>query len=266
MSIKSGDATSELKMPKSIKRILISQPEPVGERSPYHDVSKRNNFKVDFVPFLNVESITLREFRKFKVNIPDYTAIIFNSKNAIDYFFKICEEIRHKMPQDAKYFCSSEQIAFYLQKYIQYRKRKVVYANGTTSDLQNILLKHKSTEKFLMPCSTTGVGQLSNFLKANKFDFAEAIMYRMVPNENLKKKNFDYDIVTFFNTEGIKAFFSVFPTFKQGKTIIGAFGEQTQNALKEKGLQVLINAPVGEIKSMVMAIDKLFKDYPNFKQ
>lgn len=253
-------------MPKSIKRILISQPEPVGERSPYHDVSKRYNFKVDFVPFLNVESITLREFRKFKVNIPDFTAVIFNSKNAIDYFFKICEEIRHKMPQDAKYFCSSEQIAFYLQKYIQYRKRKVVYANGTTADLQNILLKHKSAEKFLMPCSTTGVGQLANFLKTNKFDFAEAIMYRMVPNENLKKKNFDYDIITFFNTEGIKAFFSVFPTFKQGKTIIGAFGEQTQNALKEKGLQVLINAPIGEIKSMVMGIDKLFKDYPNFKQ
>jgi len=254
-----------LKFPKGIKRILISQPEPQGERSPYHDVSKRYNFKVDFIPFLNVESITLREFRKFKINIPEYSAVIFNSKNAIDYFFKICEEIRHKMPQDAKYFCSSEQIAFYLQKYIQYRKRKVVYANGTVQDLQTILSKHKANEKFIMPCSSTGTGQLSVFLKQNKFNYAEAIMYKMVPNENLKKKNFDYDLISFFNPEGVKAFYSVFPTFKQGKTIIGAFGEPTQKALMDKGLQVVVKAPVGEIKSMVMAIDKLFKDYPNLK-
>lgn len=169
------------------------------------------------------------------------------------------------MPQDAKYFCSSEQIAFYLQKYIQYRKRKVVYANGTTQDLQNILIKHKATEKFIMPCSSTGIGQLAIFLKTNKFDFAEAIMYKMVPNDNLKKKNFDYDLIAFFNLEGVKAFFSLFPDFKQGKTIIGAFGEQTQKALKEKEMNVLVKAPVDEIKSMVMAIDRLYKDYPNLK-
>lgn len=250
-------------MPKSIKRILVSQQEPQGERSPYHEVSKRHNFKVDFIPFLNVESITLREFRKFKINIPDYTSVIFNSKNAIDYFFKLCDEIRHKMPQEAKYFCSSEQIAFYLQKYIQYRKRKVVYANGTLSDFQNILLKHKATEKFIMPCSSVGIGQLSLYLKANKFDFSEAIMYRMVPNLDVKKRNFDYDLVAFFNIEGVKAFFSLYPDFKQGKTIIGGFGEATQIELEKRGYRVLVKAPKNEIKSMVMAIELLFKENPS---
>lgn len=249
-------------MPKSIKKILVSQQEPQGERSPYYDVSKRYNFRVDFIPFLNVESITLREFRKFKINIPDYSSVIFNSKNAIDYFFKLCDEIRYKMPQEAKYFCSSEQIAFYLQKYIQYRKRKVIYADGTIQDFQSILSKHKASERFIMPCSSVGVGQLSNFLKANKFNISEAVMYKMVPNQDLKKKNFDYDLIAFFNLEGVKAFYSVYPDFKQGKVIIAAFGEPTQKALEAKGLNVMVKAPVGEIKSMVMAIEKLFRDYP----
>ncbi|MFN9321206.1 MAG: uroporphyrinogen-III synthase, partial [Chitinophagales bacterium] len=191
-----------------------------------------------------------------------YTSVIFNSKNAIDYFFKLCDEIRHKMPQEAKYFCSSEQIAFYLQKYIQYRKRKVVYANGTLADFQTILSKHKATEKFIMPCSSVGIGQLSIFLKANKFDFTEAIMYKMVPNLDIKKRNFDYDLVAFFNIEGVKAFFTLFSDFKQGRTIIGAFGDATQKDLESRGYRVLVKAPKGEIKSMVMAIEQLFKDNP----
>lgn len=216
---------------------------------------------MDFIPYLNVEGIALREFRKNKINIPDYTAVIFNSKNAIDFFFKVLEDLRFKMPQESKYFCSSEQIAFYLQKYIQYRKRKVVYANGTSEDLQSILSKHKS-EKFILPCSSVGIGQLSNFLKTHKFNYSEAIMYKMVPNEALSKKNFDYDLITFFNPEGVKAFFSIFPNFKQGKTIIGAFGDSTVKALLDKKVHVLVKAPIGEVKSMVMAIDKLFKDMP----
>lgn len=219
---------------------------------------------MDFVPYLNVEGIALREFRKNKINIPDFTAVIFNSKNAIDFYFKVCDDLRHKMPQDAKYFCSSEQIAFYLQKYIQYRKRKVVYSNGTIEDLQSILLKNR-TEKFVLPCSSLGIGQLPNFLKHHKLDFSEAIMYRMVPNEALLKKAFEYDLITFFNPEGVKAFFSIFPNFKQGKTIIGAFGEATQKALKDFNMHVMAKAPDGEIKSMVMAIEKLFKDYPNLR-
>jgi len=170
------------------------------------------------------------------------------------------------MPQEAKYFCSSEQIAFYLQKYIQYRKRKVVYANGTLTDFQNILLKHKDTEKFIMPCSSVGIGQLSLYLKANKFDFSEATMYRMVPNLDIKKRNFDYDLVAFFNIEGVKAFFSLFQDFKQGRTIIGAFGEATQLELEKRGYRVLVKAPRNEIKSMVMAIELLFKENPGLSR
>jgi uroporphyrinogen-III synthase len=170
------------------------------------------------------------------------------------------------MPQEAKYFCSSEQIAFYLQKYIQYRKRKVVYANGTLTDFQNILAKHRATEKFIMPCSSVGVGQLSQYLKTNKFDFSEAIMYKMIPNQDIKRRNFDYDLVAFFNIEGVKAFFTIFTDFKQGKTIIGAFGEATQKELEKRGYRVLVKAPQGEIKSMVMAIEQLFKDIPTLSR
>ena len=167
------------------------------------------------------------------------------------------------MPQDSKYFCSSEQIAFYLQKYIQYRKRKVIYADGTRADLQSILLKHKANEKFIMPCSSVGVGQLSAFLKSNKFNISEAVMYKMVPNQDLKKKNFDYDIIAFFNIEGVKAFFKIHPDFRQGRTIVGAFGEATQKELVERELKVIVKAPQDEIRSMVMAIEKLFKENPS---
>jgi uroporphyrinogen-III synthase len=252
----------DVKLPRSVKKILISQPEPTGERSPYHEISKRYGFRMDFVPYLNVEGIPLREYRKNKINIPDFSAVIFNSKNAIDFFFKVCDELRYKMPQEAKYFCSSEQIAFYLQKYIQYRKRKVVYANGTATDLQTILTKNK-VEKFLLPCSAAGIGSLPIFLSEGKFDFAEAVMYRMVPNEALLKKNFEYDLITFFNPEGVRAFFSLFPEFKQGKTIIGAFGASTQKELEDNKMYVMVKAPIGEIKSMVMAIEKMFKDNPS---
>lgn len=259
-----GDKSETL--PDFIKHILISQPEPIGEKSPYLELSKKYNLKIDFKPFLKVESIPLREFRKSKVNISEYSSVIFNSKNAIDYFFKICDEMRLKMPQDTKYFCSSETIAFYLQKYIQYRKRKVTYANGTLDDFQNVLLKYKDTEKFILPCSSVGTGQLSFYLKNNKFDFKEVVMYRMVANESLKEIAMNHQMITFFNPEGVKSFFTLFPDFKQKKVAIGAFGESTIKALKSYGMEVHAPAPIGEIKSMVMAIDKLFKEIPKLKK
>lgn len=253
-------------LPDFIKHVLISQPEPVGEKSPYLELSKKYNLKIDFKPFLKVESIPLREFRKSKVNIAEYSSVIFNSKNAIDYFFKICEEMRHKMPQDTKYFCSSETIAFYLQKYIQYRKRKVTYANGTLDDFQNLLLKHKVNENFVLPCSSVGTGQLSLYLKNNKFDFKEVVMYRMVANETIKESELNHQMITFFNPEGVKSFFTLFPDFKQKKVAIGAFGDTTIKALKSFGMEVHAPAPIGEVKSMVMAIDKLFKEFPKLKK
>lgn len=253
-------------LPKHIKNILISQPEPTGEKSPYTELSKRYKLKFTYIPFLKVESLTLREFRKNKINIADYTAIIFNSKNAIDYFFKICEEMRHKMPQEAKYICSSEAIAYYLQKYIQYRKRKVIYSNGTPQDMQTILKKYQATDNFLLPCSALGIGFLPTFLKQNKFNFTEAIMYRMVPNDELKSKTLNHDLITFFNPEGVKAFMTIFPDFKDQRIAIGAFGEATQLELKKNGITVHAKAPYEEIKSMVMAIEKLFKDNPDLAE
>jgi hypothetical protein len=172
----------ELKtLPKKIKNVLITQPEPVGEKSPYTDLSKRYKLKITFMPLLKVESLTLREFRKNKINIAEFTAVIFNSKNAIDYFFKICDEMRHKMPQEAKYICSSEAIAYYLQKYIRYRKRKVIYSNGTPADLQSILKKFQANEKFLLPCSAVGIGFLPTFLKQNKFKLFVRIIRKTIP-------------------------------------------------------------------------------------
>jgi uroporphyrinogen-III synthase len=254
----------ELKtLPKKIKNVLITQPEPVGEKSPYTDLSKRYKLKITFMPLLKVESLTLREFRKNKINIAEYSAVIFNSKNAIDYFFKICDEMRHKMPQEAKYICSSEAIAYYLQKYIRYRKRKVIYSNGTPTDLQNILKKFQANEKFLLPCSAVGIGFLPSFLKQNKFKFSEAVMYRMIPNEGFNEKHLNNDMITFFNPEGVKAFFTLFPDFKQDHIAVGAFGESTQAQLKKQKMDVHAKAPVGEVKSMVMAIDKLFREYPD---
>jgi uroporphyrinogen-III synthase len=253
-------------LPRHIKNILISQPEPTGEKSPYTELSKKYKLKFTYIPFLKVESLTLREFRKNKINIADYTAIIFNSKNAIDYFFKICEEMRHKMPQEAKYICSSEAIAYYLQKYIQYRKRKVIYSNGTPQDMQNILKKYQATDNFLLPCSALGIGFLPAFLKQNKFNFTEAIMYRMVPNDDLKSKTLNYDLITFFNPEGVKAFMTIYPEFIDQRIAIGAFGEATQLELKKNGITVHAKAPIDEIKSMVMAIEKLFKDNPDLAE
>jgi uroporphyrinogen-III synthase len=258
--------SEKLLMPKHVKHVMITQPEPVGEKSPYSEISKKYNFKVDFKPLLMVESISLREFRKQKINVPEFTAVIFNSKNAIDYFFKICEELRHKMPQDAKYFCASETIALYLQKYIKYRKRKVIYSNGTLEDFQSILIKHQSAESFILPCSSVGIGLLPKFLKDKKFKFVEAIMYQMVPNMELKDKPLHHEIVTFFNPEGVRAFKNIFPNFVQNEIIIGAFGEATIKSLESLGLRVLVQAPKGEIKSMVMGIDKLFKDYPKLQK
>lgn len=249
-------------LPKKIKNVLITQPEPVGEKSPYTDLSKRYKLKISFIPLLKVESLTLREFRKNKINIAEFTAVIFNSKNAIDYFFKICDEMRHKMPQEAKYICSSEAIAYYLQKYIRYRKRKVIYSNGTPADLQSVLKKFQANEKFLLPCSAVGIGVLPTFLKQNKFKFAEAVMYRMVPNEEFNEKHLNNDMITFFNPEGVKAFFTLFPEFKQDHIAVGAFGESTQAQLKKQKMDIHAKAPLGEVKSMVMAIDRLFREYP----
>jgi uroporphyrinogen-III synthase len=213
---------------------------------------------MDFKPFLVVEAIAVKEFRKARVNPGEFSAIIFNSRNAIDYFFKICDEMRVRMPQDTKYFCASETIALYLQKYIQYRKRKVFYGDGSVDELKVILNKHKLNEKYLLPCSSIGIGVLPEFLKKNGFVHTEAVMYRTVITEF--KKDLTHDMITFFNPEGVRAFFKNFPNFKQGNKVIGAFGEATQKLLEQMGIIIHARAPLGEVKSMSMAIEKLVQE------
>ena len=247
---------SKVTLPDSLKTILISQPNPQGEKSPYHELAKRHSLKIDFKPFLSVESITLKEFRKARINPSEFSAIIFNSRNAIDYFFKICEEMRVKMAQETKYFCASETIALYLQKYIQYRKRKVFYGDGSIDELKSILNKHKLNEKYLLPCSAIGIGPLPEFLKKNGFIFSEAIMYRTVTTD-FKGKDFNHEMITFFNPEGVRAFLKNFPNYKQGSKLFGAFGEATQKLLETAGYNIHARAPFEEVKSMSMAIDKL---------
>ncbi|MBK7957967.1 MAG: uroporphyrinogen-III synthase [Bacteroidetes bacterium] len=242
-------------LPDSFRTVLISQPEPVGEKTPYHDLAKKCGLRFDFKPFLTVEGIPVKDFRKARINPGEYSAVIFNSRNAIDYFFKICEEMRVKMAQETKYFCASETIALYLQKYIQYRKRKVFYGDGSIDELKSILTKHKADEKFLLPCSTLGIGPFPEFLKKNGFVFTEAVMYKTVIAEF--KKDFTHDMITFFNPEGVRAFLKNFPNFKQGSKLIGAFGEATQKLLEAEKLTIHARAPLGEIKSMSMAIEKL---------
>lgn len=244
-----------------VKKVLITQPEPVVEKTPYHELSRKYNFELDFIPMTNVEGLTVREFRKNKINIPDFTAIVFNSKNAIDYFFEMCDKIRHKMPQQTKYFCSSEVIAFYLQKYIQYRKRKVIYSDGTKGNFQELLLKNKSIDKFLYPCSAHGIGAIPKFLKAKKFNYDEVLMFKMVPNLEFKEVKVDHNLIVFFNSESVKSFEEMAGSLvEKNKIIFGGFGDNTQKTMKSFDMEPIVNAPSDQVLSISMAIDKLLRE------
>lgn len=244
-----------------VKKVLITQPQPTVEKTPYHELARKYNFKLEFIPMTTIEGITVREFRKNKVNIPDFSAIIFNSKNAIDFFFEMCDKIRHKMPQQTKYYCSSEIIAFYLQKYIQYRKRKVIFADGSKENFQELLLKNKSNDKFLYPCSAHGIGVIPQFLKSKKFDYSEVLMFKTVPNEEFKEIKVNHDLVVFFNSDSAKSFDMIAgESVKKNKILFGGFGINTQKTMKSLGMEPIVNAPQGQVLSISMAIDKVLRD------
>lgn len=239
-----------------IKTILISQPEPDNGKSPYYDIAKKYKIKVDFRKFIQVEGVSTKEFRKSKVVLNDYSAVIFTSRNSMDYFFSICESTRVKMSQETKYFCKSEAIALYLQKYIQYRKRKVFFGSGREDDLREILSKHKENEKFLLPCSNVSSSSLPDFLEKEGFDFKPAVMYKTVSSDLSDLENIFYDMILFFSPHGLKSLFENFPDFKQNDTRLGAFGDATAQAMKDHGLEVNIKAPTPGIPSMTMAVQK----------
>lgn len=241
-----------------VKSILITLPKPETEKSPYFDLAKKYNLKVDFRSFIHVEGVPARDFRKDKINIAEYTAVIFSSRNAVDHYFRICEEIRYDVPADLKYFCISESTALYLQKYIQYRKRKIFYGKQTASDLAEVLKKH-ANEKFLYPCSDVATEDTMNFLQKNGYNVTPAVLFKTVVSDLSDLADVFYDVIGFFSPSSIQSLYINFPDFKQNKTRIAAFGLNTQKAITDAGLIVDIAAPNPEAPSMIMAIENYIK-------
>ncbi len=237
-----------------IKKILISQPQPTTPKSPYYDLSEKNNVKIDFRPFIQVEGLLCKEFRKQKINILDHTAVIFTSRTAIDHFFRICEESRITVPDSTKYFCISEATAFYLQKYIVYRKRKIFHSTGKFTDLVEVIKKHKG-EKFLVPLSDAHKQEIPSLLNKAKVKYTKAILYRTVSSDLSDLKNIDYDVLVFFSPSGIVSLLHNFPDFKQNNILIASFGPATAKAVKAAGLRLDIQAPMPQAPSMSAALD-----------
>ncbi len=244
----------------SIKTILVSQPKPEGEKSPYYDLAEKYKLKIDFRPFIHVEGIAAQEFRQQKVNIPEYTAIILTSKTAVDHFFRIAEEIRFEVPDSMKYFCISEAVALYLQKYVTYRKRKIFFGKQTIEDLIDPVKKHK-TEKFLLPCTDILRDKIPETLEAAKIPFTKAMLYRTVASDLSDLEDVYYDMLVFFSPGGIESLMKNFPDFKQNTTVIAAFGPTTANAVIKNNLRLDVHAPMPNAPSMTAAIEQFIKEY-----
>lgn len=236
------------------KSILISQPAPANARTPYSSIAEKYKVKIDYRPFIQVEGVSELEFRQNRINIKDYSAIIFTSRNAIENFFRLAKEQRYSVPDTLKYFCMSENTAHYLQNYIQVRRRKVFSGNTQFVDLLPHIVKHKK-EKFLLPCSDIHKQEISDLLENNNINFDKAVMYRTVAADLSDLSTITYDMLVFFSPSGIESLFKNFPDFKQNDTRIAAFGSSTQQAVLDKKLNLDIAAPAPGIPSMVGAID-----------
>lgn len=242
----------------ALKSILVSQPAPVDENSPYLTLAKKYNLTIDFRPFIKIEPISLNEFRKQKVGILEHTAVIFTSRNAADHFFRLCEESKIEMPIAMKYFCVSEQMANYLQKYIVVRKRKIFTGGKTAQDLIKVLKKY-SEERYIFPCSNVRKNDIPNFLKENSYQYTEVIIYKTVANDLSDLANINYDIIVFFSPSGVNSLFYNFPTFEQKNTRIAAFGPTTAQAVRDSGLVLDIEAPLPNMPSMTGALELYIK-------
>lgn len=239
-----------------VKKVLITQPKPEGDRSPYFDLAKKYSLELHFHPFIVVEGIPAKDFRKQKIEIAYYTAVIFTSRNAIDHFFRICEEMKINISQDTKYFCITEAVALYLQKFILYRKRKVFYgADGTNKSLFDVINKHKENEKFLYPCSESFDSEITNWLKTHNCEFATPVLYRIISNNIKDVMAKEFDVICFFTPGGVRSLIENLPKFKQNGTRIGAFGPNTFKAVEEAGLSLDIKAPQPMAPSMVSALE-----------
>lgn len=243
---------------KKVKSILVSQPKPSDDKSPYFTLADRCKLKIDFRSFIHVEPVTLKEFRQQKIDILNHTAVIFTSRNAVDHFFKLCAESKVEIPADMKYFCISEQTANYLQKYIVIRKRKIFTGARTADDLIEILKKHKN-EKYIFPCSNIRKNDIPHFLQTNGYKYSEAIIYKTVASDLSDLADVNYDIIAFYSPSGINSLFVNFPDFEQKNTRIAAFGPTTAQAVRDAGLILDIEAPLPNAPSMTGALELYIK-------
>ncbi len=253
-AVRSQKKSAENKEVK-ISRILITQPKPETDKSPYFDLAKKYDLTLDFHPFIRVEGLTGKEFRKQRVDIAEHTAIIFNSRYAVDHFFRICEELKVKVSQDMKYFCITEAVALYLQKFILYRKRKVFFsADGSTAGLQEVISKHKN-EKYILPVSDSGKNDLAQHMEKHNIKYADVTLYRMVSNDISPVMNDKYDMIVFFSPYSVQTLFEFDPAFKQNGIMIGAFGPTTSRAVEDSGMRLDVKAPAPNAPSMVSALE-----------
>ena len=243
---------------KKVRKILISQPKPESDKSPYFDLERKHLVELVFLPFIKLEGIPAREFRKQKIDILYYSAVIFTSRNAIDHFFRTCEEMKISISQDTKYFCITEAVALYLQKFILYRKRKVFYgADGTNKSMFEVINKHKENEKFLYVCSENQQdNEIVGWMKNNNCEFQLGFIYRSISNDiRPVLEKIEYDVICFFTPSGVKSLFDNMPDFQQNGTVIGAFGSNTSKAVEEAGLNLEIKVPSPQRPSMCAALD-----------
>ncbi len=250
--------TKQIVESKIARKILISQPKPESEKSPYFDLERKHNVELVFHPFIILQGIPAREFRKQKIDITYYSAIVFTSRNAIDHFFRMSEEMKISIGQDTRYFCITEAVALYLQKFILYRKRKVFYgADGTNKSLFDVVNRHKDAERFLYVCSENQQdNEIVSWLKNNKCEFKLGFMYRTISNDikPVFEQNF-YDVICFFTPSGVRSLLDNFPDFEQNGTVISAFGSNTSKAVEEAGFKLEIKVPSPQKPSMVAALD-----------
>jgi uroporphyrinogen-III synthase len=242
-----------------IKTLLVSQPAPTDEKSPYLELARKYNLKIDFRPFIQVQGVDAQDFRQERINILDHSAIVLTSRNAVDHFFRMCKELRLTVPETMKYFCVSESVAYYVQKYIVYRKRKVFIGKQTFADLMDVIKKHKD-EKYLVPCSDIQQGEIPAMLDKAGIKHTNAVFYRTVASDMSDIKELKYDMLVFFSPGGIASLKQNFPKFEQGDVCIAAFGATTAKAVRDHGYRLDIEAPLPQAPSMTGAIELFIKN------
>lgn len=245
-----------------IKRILVSQPQPDPEKSPYAEIVKKYNLKIDFFKFFKIVGLSSKDFRKQKVNLADYTALILTSKNAVDHYFRMCSELRVPILETTKYFCTTESIALYLQKYVIYRKRKVFFCSSDFNELYDLFKKHK-TEKFLLPCTEAHKIEIPSYLDKEKITYAKAVLYKTVSEDLSRIDLMNYDMFAFFSPSGIKSLYDNYPEFNQEEKVIAVFGASTNDEAVKRGIKPDVVAPTKHCPSMIMAIESFLEE--NFK-